>query len=736
MQSKPSSWPADAAVEDLPEVFLRLDGSSWPPAGDDTPAGTASLGAWSVNQSLTSSALPGQVRGVSGFSVAQGSAVFAQPEGEPLTPWAPGGRRLSPGGACSLYASHVGAGGGLTLGQFMVAPIAGASISNEVALDLEGRAVRLKRRVDLNWIYDDAAGPLDAAWAISELASAAGYPSVPRPLASGVQLDAPLYGWESATVGKLLSSELGQWSAGDGMIGLGPESFLQYQGVGSGPRTGMHFSCMVAGRGGMVNRGGITADVRPNAAYFRMGSTHFATAPFPNDGALSRTVKISYERTGTQSIKIWHALPGGPLQYDGEFTLPANPGSWAMSDRITVGTNASNGGGGTPTRWIRGLQVHDSQGFAFPNFKPQALIEPAMSPLTGIFDTLGVVAWETMQQIASATMGALWVDEVGRVTYRGRSSMRGSGPYGETVEALDTIESLDWSIDPGDIADRVEMTYTPTTLTRDTFQSILLWESEGSIRVAAKKTNTLDIKLEGVTDRLADFLPIWDERYPEAQRSRWAASTLRDGGGERPSSQALTVTASLTGPGTARLSIRNNTSGTLWLVDAGGNPSLRLRSSVQIIPGEEEAIGTGKSELAAINPLSIGAGQWVQDPITAHSILGWVSGGTEIAQATIDDVRVKPDLGRQLGDVVRLRDAATGLLTKAIITGVTNEGDSSGYSQRLGLALLDLTFEDLGAYLESRGIDTFMKLDQFMQTNQLDTFTKFDVWGHTFGGTL
>lgn len=548
MQDKPLGWPVEGDVETLPEIFLELHGSSWPPARGDVPQGTAEVGSWSVSRQLTGGALPGQVRGASGHSIATGSASFAQPTGAALSPWGKGSLRLGPGGKCILYAGHAGPGlaKGLRLGSFVVAPIGGANTSNSVDLELDEDSIRLNKPFTLNWSYNSAQPTFDASWVLEQIAANAG----------------------------------------------------------------------------------LAAD-----------------------------------------------------------------------------------------------------------------IEPTGSPLRGVFGVSGASAWSVAQSIAAATMGAVWISEAGVFTYRNRHTLRGVGGYTESVEALDSVESLAWTIDPADIADRVELTYAPTEAISSLHASTL-WEATDAIRLLAGQTITVSADIAGTTDRLSPFVPVWPvddpsaPSYSDGQMSRWAASSQRDGGGVRPPDTAIRATASMASPSRARIVITNTTAGTLWLVDGNGNPTLTLRTSLHIQPGEPVVISSGVPEPVSVSTLSVDAGAWVQDASTAQDLLVWLTGQTSRAQATLPQVRVKPDLARQMGDPIKLTDGHTGLRSKALITGISLSGGPEGYTQALDLALLDVIFADFDSFCADNGVNTFAGLDAFCIDSNLNNFAELDVWLTDFGGTL
>lgn len=548
MQSKPNGWPIEGDVETLPEVFLSLAGSAWPPAQGNIPQGTAEISDWSVTRHLTGGSLPGQVRGASGHSIATGSVSFPQPDGSPLSPWGRGALNVGPGGKCVLYATHSGTGvaGGLSLGSFVVAPISGASTNNAVEIELDEDSIRLQKPFTLSWSYNPAQPTFDASWVLKQIAASAGY----------------------------------------------------------------------------------------------------------------------------------------------------------ATD-----------------------------------------IESAGSPLNGVFGVTGESAWAVAQSIAEATMGAVWISAGGVFTYRNRESMRGVGGYSESIEALDSLESLTWTVDPADVADRVEVSYTPAEINQAP-NSITLWEATEPIRVFGGQTVTIKAAITGTTDRLSAFVPIWDtttpgsSNYPAERMSRWAASSSQLGGGEHPSDTAIKVSARMTKPSEARIDITNTTGSPLWLVDGNGNPALILRTSLLVQPGEVVTVDGGKPEDESISELSIDARGWVQDASTAQQMHAWLTSQTARARAVLPSVRVKPDLAREIGDVIRITDGHSGLRSKAIISGITLSGGSDGYQQHLDLSLLDVVFDDLDRLFDAESIVTFGELDAWLSGNNINTFGQLDEWAIDFGGTL
>lgn len=738
MQSKPENWPASSAVETIPEVFLKIEDSNWPPAKDGTPAGTAVAGEWSVDRELVGSHLPGQVRGPSGFSVATGSVSFPQAQGSQLSPWGRGGLRVGPGGQSVLFASHDGpeVGSGVSLGQFRIAPISGSNTSNTVDLELEDRTIQLNRPFTLRWEYNPVLPNPDAAWVIAKIAELNGHRVTPAN-PGGTKFAAQLVGSAEVTVGTLTGTSNVSWASSHGRIGMTSGSRIEGRFDASLEQwvNQLAIAACVSGRGGMVVIGTLVVDIRHDQVMIRDSTGGLRDIPLPSTADPVREVLVTLVRVTANSVGVKLAERGGrwsemiviPTVDHIPFTLTSIP--------IMV-TTSGYGGGGPADRWINGVRIWEHTGAASapPASEVTALIEHTLSPLNGVFGVENLTSWNVIQEIAKATLGAAWVDELGNLVYRNREGLR-SRPATETVEALDVIESLAWTIDPGDVADRVEVQYTPA----EVFEGgdiITLWEATDKFNVGPGRTTSIRFDITGATDRVSAFLPIWDESQAETRFSRWAAATSPDGSGERPADTALRFSTEIIGASRIQLHITNRSSERLWLVDGSGNPCLIVRTSRHVAPGEPEILAAGVPERSAVSPLTIDAGVWVQDVEAAQELLSFARSQTARAQATLNRVRVKPDLGRQLGDIIKLTDGRTELSSKAIITGVHLAGDSSGYQQELDMCLLDNTFQDLDQTLAAPQISTFANLDAHLTALGIKTFDQLDDWLEELGGTL
>lgn len=724
MQERPAGWPIEGAVETIPEVFVKLPGSTWPPAMGGAPAGTGACGAWSITRDLTGGFLPGQVRGASGFSVAVATAQIPQPA-SPLSPWAAAGSQLTPGGQATLYASHDGADGStaLQLGKFRVDPISGASTDPALNLDLIEDSGRLKRPVAIRWAYtstDAERYSMDASWALDQIARAGGFYATPKPGSSTV-LSMPLVGGPACDRGTTEGALVDMYREVEHTVGLSGVSSVEARQSGTGVNGVFYLTCQVAGSGGVIRMGDTLIEVTPASVVVREGSTTRGTVAIGSAGLVRvqlRIVRVSggFTVQARTSESSWPAATTVSIS-------GASP--WA-SDDITVSSLSSTG-------FIRAVRLDNTADSAVWG-QPSAVIDLSGSPIRGIFDMEKQPGWDLAQNIATATLGGLWISENGVFTYRNRHTLRGiDGPV-ETIEALDQLETLQWRVDPADIADRVTVTYTPAEVRRAN-DSITLWEATNIIVVRQYSTQTIYADIEGTADRISDFRPVWDETVTATRFSRYAASTSREAGGAQPADGALTFRTEMAGPSRVKIMITNHTGGPLWLVDGNGEPTLTLRTSVHVAPGEPVTVEQGLSESNSIAPLSIDCGAAVQDHATAVELCAWLEGQTRVALPTIGDVRVKPDLRRQIGDVVRITDGITSLDSKAIITGITLDGSAEGYTQTVKLALMATTFLDVDEWLASTPINTFTGFDDWLTSQNITTFAQLDGWLDTLGRT-
>lgn len=754
MQPKPEGWPADAVVEGVPEIRARFRSSAWPPARDGLPSGTAAVGEWSVNRNLTGGGLPGQARGASGGAIAQGNFNFSQPDGAPLSPFTSGALAVQPGGLVDLSAWQGGAS--IPLGSFQARSIAGASTAGSIDVEIEESAQRLKRPFTYQWSYDPLATQMDAAHVIEAAAAVGGYRGGREPLLpsdSRVLIDAQLNGRTVARDGGTFSAGLlPRWGNVDGRIGLtsGLVKFTPSGGATSPglnvPHQDVTFFVEVGAAGATIEIGQASGpdglrvrfDRQTNALILSRIGASVALATYPLawiQEAHTFLVRLTRPTSTSSSVTVqlcrddetaWVTL--GTLTASGLH-------QWTREDSYTVGYFTSTHTRFTALGWVRSFQAYYN--ISNPNDLPltsrpipTARVQDTGSLLAGVFNLKSSTCWEVIQDAAKSTMGGAWMDETGTLIYRNRESLRSGRPV-ETVIAEERLDTLAWETSVEDIADRVELTYRPTSVASDALARITLWKADAPYSILANSSIEILVNITGSTDRTSGFLPIWDTTTAGedgVRMSRWAASRSRNGDGERPEDSSLSIRARVTGPSQVKITITNRTAYDLWTVDGNGNPCLILRTTLQVAIGDELTVSAGKPESSSITPFTFSAGSWVQDAVTAQEMLGWLASQTAQAEPTIPGVGVKPDLTRQLGDIVVVTDDFTQLRSKALITGAAVSGDHAGYQQHLTMALLAETFRSLDAWCLAKKITTFTGLDAALASAGVVTFDDFDAW--------
>lgn len=718
------------------------------------------VSAWSVSRSLSGGGLPGQARAASGSSVGQGTVTVESPAGR--TPWTAG--PIKPGGKVALDAAEDTGVVASPQGRMVVRTVGGPSaLSSERVLDIEDDITALRGPVTIpsaisegiiNTGGDTSTETLfDAAWALVLAAASGGFYASPPPVRSCV-LSVPMLGTMVAERGRTVSTNSGIWFTRGGSVqgeatdftGEATEDLSRFTSIYITMRTS-------GGKWGLLMGGGFTFQ-RSGASqwsiYARAGNaagpvgptvTWDATFPVAESGRVQvETQPLGFNPiTGTYTgFRVrGRSGPSSPWSAWSTATAPAPYVPTLVGSTVdplrAVQINGSQTDYGPNQRFAQ-VQVHteDDTGVWAQD---TALIAGTGSMLNGLIFKGSQPAWDLMQEIATATLGAVWVAEDGVLTYRNREMTRGGAATVETIVAERSLDDVPWSIGMDDVADRVEVTYQPPDFARVTNDSLTVWESTEVVAIRARATVTIEQDLEGAAAYLSEWRPIWDTTLPAGRGSRWAASVNREGGGIRPVDNALSVTATLLNPSRVRIRITNNTAGTLYTVGDAGTTQLTLRANVVVRPGEPQVVARGVPAEVARSPLAVNSGAWVQRFDAAEEMLSWLVSNTSEPLPVLMGVRVTPKASRRLGDIVRVRDPQyTGLASKALVVGIRSEGSDGVLSQSLDLAILSTNFNDVDAWLVKNGLNTFDKLDAWLTANGMTTFDALDAFLTTVGG--
>ena len=355
-------------------------------------------------------------------------------------------------------------------------------------------------------------------------------------------------------------------------------------------------------------------------------------------------------------------------------------------------------------------------------WEPTALVAHAASPLDSIAEPTTGRAWDVIQQVSAATLGATWIDERGRLVYRNRDMLR-AGPVVATIDALDTMEDVAGSVSIDELADRVELTYRPPVVSVSLSPPIDIWSSTEPLRVNAGRTVTLTRDLEGAASQVDQ---IWRRTEDASTGSRYSAWTAPPGSsGSAPPDGALVFDAEMVTASRLRVTVRNTTSSPLWVY------SMTAAAYTRVEQGAPITIASGASPDEAESTHTINCGSWVQDTDTAHSILAWVAGEMSSPQATLPQVRIVPDTDLMLGDTVLVRiDSMTGdpadtVTLKALVSGMDLSHAPGELSQSVSLTLLAPTEADLAAYFSNTSV--FTEADVAARWASLGLLTEADV---------
>ncbi|WP_029289141.1 hypothetical protein [Cellulomonas sp. HZM] len=699
----------------------------------DVGAGAEALEplSWSTKRELTGGALPGQVRAASG--VATGSGTIEVRDPSTRTPWT--SSKIAPGGKITIDAALDAPALVPQATSYPVARMVARSVGADGALtakrdiEMADDLTSLRGPVSVPpFMYDTGNGlvQIDAAWVIDQAARAGGYFATPAPVSSAI-LSAPLCGsirpevgtvnpgsnptpgWGTDPLGRVYTPSGSYEYTPTRPVNVGDVLYATWNYVGitdSGIElriSGTVYVYAYANSSGFV---GISASDGSSAT-----GSYATFAAFTDDPT---RVQVKIERLSTTQTRI--SARGGPAE------------SWGTPLTLThasMGTFTY-----VRTRGCIGMQLTTVADAALWR-RPTAVIGSSGSPLTALVAPTKSDAWSLMQQVAASTLGALWLDETGVLTYRGRDYVRGQtsevftgaplpGAGGGAIVAETTLVDLPWSVGIDDVADRVELTYTPPDVVMAAAgqYTTTVWTSSDIVAVSPGKTYQTYIDLETAVDDLAPWYPVWDAGYAASRMSRWAASTQRDGGGTQPASNALTVTSDLVTPSRIRLRITNNTGGVLYTAGSDGTSQITIRATTLVSTGEPVTIATGKSAETAINPLAVDLGMWVQDDAAAAAALSWLKTATSNPLPVLEGVEMVPDLTCRLGDVRILRDPKfTNLVAKVLVVGVDLAATPGSLKQTLTLAVLDVVEGDIAALLLRAAVATEANLASYITTN-------------------
>ena len=320
-----------------------------------------------------------------------------------------------------------------------------------------------------------------------------------------------------------------------------------------------------------------------------------------------------------------------------------------------------------------------------------------------------------MQQVVAANLAAMFLTSDG-TTLRvlDPNYLRGTGTVLETLQVMGSFEDLVWSQDPNATVDRIEVTYVPPRVTDGPIGPEPPWDT-GAIWTAPKGAGipaggTYSFEFDPGSFIAPAFSGV--DSFPIMVNQRW------DGGG---SESSLIGTITELSSGNWSVSIPNPTSTGKYLVLPWDRPPHMEDGELVVgldrgwdvpkgtpsyIPGAQDqasesegarTLAWGAAADDASNTLSFNLGRLVQHDAYAAEIFNRVVARVTSPTFVVENARVVPNIGRELGDLYRVREPGVGLDQRALVTGIHMSGkaaDESGQgaelNQSLSLAMLPL----------------------------------------------
>lgn len=708
----------------VPASKVRVD------LGDGAGLVERECSSWRVSRSLSGGGLPGQVRAVSGSSVGSGSVTIPV---DPGSPW-PG---VTPGGPVEIDVTHdveTLVDGGMVgwreacrmrtrsvSWDSWLSPVRSVSLEDEVPRGPVVVPIDLERS--------------DACCVVERAANAAGLRSTPPPAASAA-IAVPMVGasWAERgpdwvlTPGRFRSNSMGVAMLTDSNANHTPLPVDPESGVfGLAPAGQLPAGFAVAFTVALFS---YEPDAPPLFALARIGLSPTSTAiEVSADGSGDTWLKIypqgqppvSFPLSGRLAVDGWPARivvtweASSSNTWSGDWRVYVN--GEPVGSPYSYSTTLERGSGlrgvsqlrATEHSGLGGLQIGtslDPLDYGLLG-RETALVGASGSPLEAIIEPTSGDAWAIIQDVARATLGAAWIDERGRLVYRGREALR-TGPVVAEVDALDRLEDIPGAVSLDEVADRVEVTYRPAVTAFSLLTDLTILDIDEVLAVNAGATVSITRDLDVAAARLGRWWRPWEDTSPPERWCRYAAWTAPPGeSGSAPPSDALDVSARLITPTRIRITIRNTTSARLWVY------RLVARADFTVRAGAAVTLAAGVSEREARNPLSLDLGAWVQSGETARAILAWLAGETSSPQPVLSDIRIDPDTDLMLGDTVLVRidsmsgDPADAVTLKALISGVDLSHTPGDLSQSVSLTVLAMNVGDFNERFSGRTVADF-----------------------------
>ena len=304
----------------------------------------------------------------------------------------------------------------------------------------------------------------------------------------------------------------------------------------------------------------------------------------------------------------------------------------------------------------------------------------------------GADVWTALQDVVGAYAGACWTNADGVLTVLNRTELAGVNRPKTLVDVDTEAEDVVWNLSTEDAADRLEVTWWPVSWP-DEWSDPPEWPVGDKISVPAGESLTVEVDLGGYVETLAGWTSY---AAGDGTSSEWEANTAENGTGAEVTS-GIAVTNDRLSPSRVRVTVRNSTSGTVWMVDGDGAPAMILRGTRQAAQDTPRVITYGATEVTAQQTVQVDLGKTVQDAATAAQLAAYIWARVRVPRYTVGSLRLPLDWTRDLGQILALEHPASGMSVHALVTRISLDAGPGAVNQLLDLVILPPTFDDLDA---------------------------------------
>lgn len=411
---------------------------------------------------------------------------------------------------------------------------------------------------------------------------------------------------------------------------------------------------------------------------------------------------------GTENRMVQMLVKGGSV------SLKASTGQTATGSASFSGTTALDTvrlQGGLSAR-VSGLQVsHPPAAYEFRdlNFTPSARINVANSTFMGVPNVIPAVesvpGSDLLNEISEASLSAVWIDELGVLQWWPALSLRGRTPN-STLTTLNDIFDLAWEESLLGSRSSVTVKYEEPALKVSKWQNVELavgsGETLGSGDVSEQFYTPADNEVWIMPDYVQSNVGPGNWAEYNTKQGTLAGMYFTLNGDEigtvysvSVSNQKLGITGAMkmthtagAFPANVEANLSTSPTDTALKVQNRDKPLPRIAGHARAEYLDREYTSTVPG---GVGPALVHeTGKWIPADVIS-TIADFLASETATPKPVITGLEVTYDPRRQLGDMVTIESTRfIGVTMTALVVGVSNSGDSGGYTQSLSVRIVDV----------------------------------------------